>query len=123
VRASRFLELTSAALHAEFVTYFKDVDRDLRKGQRRDVTSLQADAMEHTAGSLRPLENARQGGAICIAEAECWPWAGGDGIQLPAVRIPLVSVDLWWVTGGQVLKAPSQGSGWFVGAVFDRPGN
>ena len=48
--------------------------------------------------------------------APCWWWpvSGGDGLSLPAVRVPLDAVSGWWIDGGKKL---SSGGNWFFGVA------
>jgi len=111
-------------LGPDFLAYIRREEQTLPRKQRRDPAALAGDAQHHTETNMAVLKAVDQtGGAICMEDATCWPWAGGDGIRLPAIRIPLASVDVWWVTGGQVLKAPSHGGSWFIGGLFPISGN
>jgi hypothetical protein len=47
---------------------------------------------------------------LTLVNAELWPLAGGDGVGLAAVRIPLSSVTSWWAGSGQRLKARTEWS-------------
>lgn len=124
VSSRRFIELTNGALQRDFAGYFREQDKRLPRKERRDQAALTAESQRYSEHNMSALLAPEQpGGAVCIEGATCWPWAGGDGIQLPAVRIPVSSVDLWWVAGGTTLKAPSQGGSWFVGGIFPTPGN
>lgn len=120
--ASLFLDRAEEALQKDFVVFVRNEENLKPKKERRDASLVNADAHERTSVAMAALKDSEQGGAICLANADCWPVAGGDGIRLPAVRIPFASVDLWWVTGGQVLKAPTEGGSWFGAVSFPIPG-
>jgi hypothetical protein len=34
-----------------------------------------------------------------------WPVAGGETLELPALRVPFEAVDAWWLAGGQPVDA------------------
>lgn len=58
--------------------------------------------------------------ALTLAPCEVWPIAGGDGLRLPVIRIPLDAIDSWFVVTGKTL---SGGGSWFVGGIFPLPGS
>jgi hypothetical protein len=58
--------------------------------------------------------------ALTLSDVEWWPTTQGDGLALPAMRIPFESVSAWWIARGAAKKLGS-GGGWFVGAGISFP--
>ncbi len=55
--------------------------------------------------------------ALTLLDAYLWPVAGGDGLMLPTLRVPVENIEAWWIAGGELLPAKEGGS-WFVGMGF-----
>lgn len=53
---------------------------------------------------------------LTLADAEVWPLGGGDGVALPALRVPLGAITCWWSGTGTRLKAPRETS-WGFGVI------
>jgi hypothetical protein len=43
--------------------------------------------------------------SLTLVHARVLP-AQGDGVLLPAVRVPAAAIDAWWLGYGQIIKAP-----------------
>jgi hypothetical protein len=54
--------------------------------------------------------------SMTLAPAAVLPFAG-DGLRLPALRVPLEAIDAWWFGSGETIGAASTSS-WFVGGFF-----
>jgi hypothetical protein len=49
--------------------------------------------------------------SLTLLDAYLWSVAGGDGLFLPGIRVPLANVRAWWIAGGDVVDA-KDGSSW-----------
>lgn len=48
------------------------------------------------------------------------PIAGGDSLALPALRVPVENIEVWWIAGGELLPAPKEEeTWWFIGGEFE----
>jgi hypothetical protein len=56
---------------------------------------------------------------LTLKDVEIWPASGGDGLEVPVVRVPIQAVDGWWTGPGKRLRAG--GGGFFVGVVAPIP--
>ena len=76
------------------------------------------ESMQRGEEDARPITSATLGAptgeTLTLLDCQVWPASGGDGVQVPVVRIPLAAVDGWWPGAGQRLKADS-GGGWLLG--------
>jgi hypothetical protein len=48
--------------------------------------------------------------ALTLAPAEFWPLSGGDGLELPAIRVPFEAINAWWLCGGKTRSAGGSSS-------------
>jgi hypothetical protein len=89
-----------------------------RKPSKKQMENVYSESMEHSRGIMNSLDFGKNGGdasaptAVTLFDAQWWPTSKGDGLQLPAIRIPLDAVDAWWVAGGRKL---SGGQSWLFG--------
>ena len=64
--------------------------------------------------ALRPtwqdMADAEDAGHVTLTliDAELWPLAGGDGLALAALRVPLGAVTAWWSGSARRLSAPRE---------------
>jgi hypothetical protein len=65
--------------------------------------------------AVRSPESADEPNALNLFHVQWWPLAGGDGLELPSMRIPLDRIDSWWLGGGKKLRAG--GGNWFFGVA------
>ena len=62
--------------------------------------------------------------ALTLASAECWPLSGGDGLRVPAIRVPFEAIDAWWLCRGEKLSGAGQSGGeqsFFGGVMLPIP--
>jgi hypothetical protein len=55
---------------------------------------------------------------LTLAPAEIGPLSGGDGLELPAIRVLFEAINAWWLCGG---KKRSAGHSFFGGVIFPIP--
>lgn len=55
--------------------------------------------------------------SLTLLDAHLWPLAGGDGLLLPGIRVPIANVQAWWIAGGDAIEAKKDGS-CFMGITF-----
>jgi hypothetical protein len=95
-----------------------------RKPSKRNMESVYEEATGAAAEVIEGLRGAvADSGAdtvLTLRDAEIWPASGGDGVEVPIVRIPLVAVDGWWTGVGKRLKAGG-GGGFFFGVFAPVP--
>jgi hypothetical protein len=53
---------------------------------------------------------------LTLVDVQLLPMAG-DGLEIPAVRLPFGAITAWWISSATVLRAGSTG-GWGVGVLF-----
>jgi hypothetical protein len=97
---------------------------ELKQVSRKEREAATERATNIAARLVAPLKRAadqNQGedawATLTLEKAELWPLSGGDGLRLPAVRIPLPAIDAWWIDGASKIKA-SGGGGWFAGIAI-----
>jgi len=107
---SEFLEATEYGIGED---YF-----NRKHPTKKTQDAIRAEAVDYAGRSmatLRQLSLEDAGNAMTLTDAQIWPASGGDGVRVPAVRVPLDAIDGWWIGGGQRLRS---GGGWFFGAII-----
>lgn len=95
-----------------------------KKRPRQAQAAEPIDPAASAAQAIAPLRAAAEqataahdpAGALCIRGAQVWPMSGGNGLAIPAIRIPLHAVTGWWIDGASELKAKT-GGGWWAGVA------
>jgi hypothetical protein len=110
--SAEFLELSLDPMIEQYEVFAKDRPRRERKQEYVDPETL---AQEHL-GNVRWPSAAKESEptALTLLDAYLWPVAGGDGLLLAGIRIPVENVQAWWIAGGDVVEA-KKGQSWFVG--------
>lgn len=90
-----------------------------RRPKKKDTERVFQEAMVHGEEAGRPLTRAaleptEGDDVLTLLTCQVWPASGGDGVEVPVVRIPLSS-DGWWPGAGQLVRGPKQGGGWLMG--------
>jgi len=89
-----------------------------RRPSKKDADRVYQEAIAHGEEAIEPLMNsvrgAESGDVLTLIDCQIWPASGGDGVQVPVVRIPLAAIDGWWPGAGKRLKSGA-GGGWLVG--------
>jgi hypothetical protein len=83
-----------------------------------EPTADQTVAKDHLIGWMRFLfkaDNHDPAKVLTLRPCRVFGASGGDGLEVPVVRISLAAVTAWWILDEKQL---SGGAGWFVGAVF-----
>jgi hypothetical protein len=108
--SSTMFELVDVAATQEF-------DANKRVWLRKpDATEVEAEKERYLgAFRLALTPEAETPTALTLAPCELFPLAGGDGLELVAVRVPLDAVSGWWILDGNRIAARG---GWFVGATL-----
>ena len=109
-----FRLLTEERMMSEWQAYLRSLTKKQRKETNLDPAQMTQDALKALQRDGSPS------GALCLKDAELWPASGGDGLKLPVVRIPFDSVDAWWTSKGERLRARGDG-GWFFGGAVSVP--
>lgn len=109
-----FVEASQTALGEGFY--------DALRPKKKEMEAAYQSALSQATIAAQPLHDRPNGDdgkptAITLVAAQVWPASGGDGVELPAVRVPLAAVDGWWIGGGKKLSAGG-GAGFFVGGIF-----
>jgi hypothetical protein len=107
------------AAHEPLVEQYEEALRDRPKAERRtehlDAAEL---AQQHIRNIRWPgREQEDEPDALTLLDVLIWPVAGGDGLQLPGLRVPLSAVQAWWIAGGGHVP-DSEASRWFIGGIF-----
>ena len=91
----------------------KEIQVELRSIQDDQERATRADdlikPMEHSLSHARHNERDVQIDEVTLADVKIFPAVGKEGTKsaghtLPVARIPLASIDAWWIVGGQVIK-------------------
>ncbi|MCW3013031.1 MAG: hypothetical protein JWO02_123 [Solirubrobacterales bacterium] len=110
--AVAFVDAMETGIVAEWSQYLQAQPRTDRKNETRDAAQLGSDSM----ASLRDAAGVAED-VLTLAPARI-AWSGrSDGVDLPAIRVPVSAVAAWWVCGGKEFKAPA-GFGIGVGAFI-----
>jgi hypothetical protein len=65
------------------------------------------DRADEVLAPLRAADADDETPMLTMLKVEAWPLAGGDGLALPGIRVPLAAVTAWWLRGsGSRLEAP-----------------
>ena len=115
--SARFMALSQEGLNATQ----EQLERD-HLG-RKEQHLAPGRAVERVEGLMDPWRDAldeatgvADNTVLTLGDAQLWPLSGGDGLAIPALRIPLSAIDAWWVDGASTLSA-GKGGGWFIGAA------
>lgn len=57
---------------------------------------------------------------LTLYGALVWAWGESSGLRVPALRLSLDAVTVWWVSPGEQMKS-NGGNGWIVGALMPIP--
>jgi hypothetical protein len=92
-------------------------------GGWRGLTKVNKDEARREAArladeSLRMLGGIDEVESLTLVDAKLIP-DQGNGLQLPAIRIPAASIDAWWIGVGRVIKAPASA---FLAVSMPLPG-
>ena len=95
--ARAFIDTTRASLVREFEQELSRRPRKERKRDPRDPHTLAQHA-------LQPFDSFAAYGddpvVLTLARVRWWPLTStGNGLHLPVVRIPVMAVTAWWITG------------------------
>ena len=110
--SAEFLEVSLDPVIEQYEHFASDRPRRERKEEVIDPEAL---AEEHLGNVRWPSSNDEtEPTALTLLDAYLWPVAGGDGLMIPGIRIPVENVQAWWIAGGDVVEA-KKGESWFVG--------
>lgn len=112
--SSVFAEFMRQPLAAEYGEVLSKRPRRERIQDPGDPWGMASEALEVLSLSTR---DEAEPTALTLLRAQWWPVGPGDGLNVPAIRIPLEAVDSWWLAGGSTAKAPGSGPSMFAGIV------
>jgi len=111
-RPSEFLEVSTDELIDQYVGY---VDGRSRRERKDEDIDPEAKANEHLGNVRWPTASADSvPQALTLLDARIWPIAGGDALELPALRLPVRNIQAWWIAGGTVIDEKKDRSWWIV---------
>ncbi len=113
IAKSEFITATRQALMREWA-HWASTQRS-RKERRNDPIDPETSADEDLAAWKKPTAASEE--VINLGHAEVWSVAGGNGIDIPAIRVPFDAIDAWWVASGEELSG-DEGGGFAVGGVL-----
>jgi hypothetical protein len=118
--SKRFLEISEIFLTEQYESFLRQQPRRERK---REYVDPEAQAREDMNNVRWPHSSTNEDfDAVTLLDAYVWPVAGGDGMELPTLRLPVENIAAWWIAGGRPVQAPKdKGSTWFVGGLFPMP--
>jgi hypothetical protein len=97
-----------------------NVNKYLKSRPRRERKENPLDADAEAAGPFAAVTDRRAEGSeptLSLSQATLSFSGRGDGMNLPAVRIPIQAISSWWVCGENYIK-PSSSGGLIGGVVF-----
>jgi hypothetical protein len=112
--SSVFAEFMREPLAEVYTEVLSKRPRRERKQDPGDPWAMASEALE-VLSPARPDDG--EPTALTLLRAQWWPVGPGDGLNVPAIRIPLAAVDSWWLAGGSTAKAPGSGPSVFAGIV------
>ena len=100
-------------IEASRIALVRDFEIELARRPRRQRKQDPRDPEELTHHLLAPFRRFRaqhdDAPVLTLVNARWWPLvAGGSGLALPAVRVPVASVTAWWIAGA--VEVPPEGA-------------
>jgi hypothetical protein len=99
---AEFLEVSREPLVEQYEEFALDRPRQERKTEHVDPEAL---AQEHLGNVRWPRAGTETDPTtLTLLDAYLRPVAGGSGLFLPGIRIPLTNVQAWWIAGDEVAE-------------------
>ena len=111
--SKQFIEKTKYGLGEDYYNHKRPLKKKDADGAYHESVAQAETAMQTLPSQM--VQGAAED-AIVLIDAQVWPANGGDGIEVPVVRIPFAAVDGWWIGGGKKISAGG-GGGWFFGVA------
>jgi hypothetical protein len=106
-----FVEAMRSPLHQHVEESLKARPRR----ERKDIP-LEAQPIVDEALSAMPPPQGDHQPTLTLLKARMM-WSGrDDGMEVPAIRIPVEAVAAWWIAGAKQVKGG--GGGWIAGGIF-----
>jgi hypothetical protein len=88
--------------YGEWVALSKRQRNDFLKQSNDDQSSAWIaagvwDRADEVLGPLRAADADDETPMLTLLKVGMWPLAGGDGVTLPGIRIPVEAVTAWWL--------------------------
>jgi hypothetical protein len=104
---------------AEWGVYTEAYETTRPRRKEREAAETNAKAVAHEV-AVTMQSGLRAGDAhenvVTLREVEMYPLGGGEGLAIPAVRIPASAVTAWWIGPAKVQKGEG-GGGWVAGGA------
>jgi hypothetical protein len=116
--SAEFLEANREPMVEQYAQALRERPRRERKTSFVDPKELAAEHLQNVRWPRTEAEASPT--AVTLADVHLWSLVGGDGMEVPVLRVPLEAVEAWWIAGGHPLPAKKDRQ-WFFFGEFPLP--